>query len=63
LENLEDAEIIQPTSSANITQEFLKCALLTEFRLNVEVKVVLPVIDVVYNVLRVRERLKDAGLT
>jgi hypothetical protein len=63
LQYLVDTKVVAPAMSTNIGQKFGQGSLVTEFRLDVEVKVLLPIINVSDNMLRMRQRLENAHLT
>jgi hypothetical protein len=62
LEDLEDPEIIQTSSKSNVAQELVEATLLTELCLDIEMKLVLPVIDILHHVVRVHQRAQNMCL-
>ena|SRR5687767_4169376 len=63
LKHLEDAEIIQSASTADVAKELIKCAFLTKLSLNVKMVVMLPRIDIMNHVFGMRQSLQDFDLS
>lgn len=51
LQDLIDAEIIQSTNLSDVGQKFIQRSLFTKLGLDIEVKVMLPIVDILNDVL------------
>lgn len=62
MDDLPDTEVIKTALASNFAEELLKAALVTVFRLDVEMTTPLPAVDVVEDMLRVSECLQNPDL-
>ena len=62
LNDFEDSEVVQSPGLSNLAQEFVQCTFFTVLRLDIEMKIMLPVVDIMNNMFSVRQSFQDSDL-